>query len=454
MELKQETFQKFGKNFQENLCHLMLKDRVFCDQISEVLDIEFLQYEHLKIFVKMLLDYRAKYRSHPSYEVMATSITSGLDGYTEALRKQLRGFYAKVINTTEIDGIGFIKDHAIDFCRKQVLKKAMIQSVKLLKSSSFEEIQKVIEDAMKLGTNVDFGHDYHMDVDDRYRIKLRNPITTGWSRLDEITQGGFGESELGVVIAPTGAGKSMVLVHTGATAIKEGKTVVYYTLELAETVVGQRFDSCITGIKLNDLLKNKFNVVEQLKEVKGHLIIKEYPSKSASTQTIRSHIERLKKRGINPDMIIVDYADLLKPVKTQGEKRHELEGIYEELRGIAQHEKCSVVTASQTNRTGLNAEVITMESISEAFSKCFVADFIFSLSRTPQDKQANTGRVFIAKNRNGPDGLVFPIFADWSNVSMKILDRTDNAGNGDTPAASSKSNLEYLKNKYAQARAK
>jgi len=382
---------------------------------------------------------------------MATIITSEIGKYTEALKKQVTQFYSKVLNNHEIESSEFIKDHAIDFCRKQVLKKAMIQSVRLLKSSSFEEIQKVIEDAMKLGTNVDFGHDYHMDIDERYRIKARNPITTGWSRFDEITQGGFGEQELGVVIAPTGAGKSMVLVHIGATALMEKKTVIYYTLELAEGVVGQRFDSCVTGIKLNDLLKNKHNVVSKLKEIDGHLIIKEYPSKSASTQTIRSHIERLKKRGINPDMIIVDYADLLKPVKSQGEKRHELESIYEELRGIAQQEKCTVVTASQTNRGGLSAEVITMESISEAFSKCFVADFIFSLSRTPQDKQANTGRVFIAKNRNGPDGLVFPIFADWSNVSMKVLDKSNNE---DKPEMSSKDNLKFLKERYAQSRGK
>lgn len=452
MEFKQETFQKFGKSFQEDLCHMMLQDRAFCDQISEVLDVEFIQYEHLRIFITMLLEYRDKYRKHPSYETMATIITSEVGKYTEALKKQVTLFFSKVINNSEIESSEFIKDHAIDFCRKQVLKKAMIQSVKLLKSSSFEEIQKVIEDAMKLGTNVDFGHDWHMDIDERYRIKSRNPITTGWSRFDEITQGGFGEQELGVVIAPTGAGKSMVLVHVGATALKEGKTVVYYTLELAETVVGQRFDSCITDIKLNDLLKNKHNVSNKLEEIDGHLIIKEYPSKSASTQTIRSHVERLKKRGIKPDMIIVDYADLLKPVKSQGEKRHELESIYEELRGIAQQEKCTVVTASQTNRGGLNAEVITMESISEAFSKCFVADFIFSLSRTPQDKQANTGRVFIAKNRNGPDGLVFPIFADWSNVTMKVLEKADNAD--EKPEMSSKDNLRFLKEKYKQARAK
>ena len=452
MELKQETFQKFGKNFQENLCHLMLQDRNFCDQISEVLDVEFLQYEHLRVFANMLLDYRSKYRQHPSYEIMATNITSGLESYTEGLQKQIRQFYARVINNHDIDGSDFIKEHAIDFCRKQVLKKAMLQSVKLLKSSSFEEIQRVIEDAMKLGTNVDFGHDYHMDIDDRFRIKSRDPITTGWQRIDEICQGGLGKSELGVAIAPTGAGKSMLMVHLGATALKEGKTVVYYTLELADTVVGQRFDSCVTGIKLNDLLRNKFNIVEKVKDIKGHLIIKEYPTKSASTQTITSHIERLKKRGIKPDMIIVDYADLLRPVKSYGEKRHDLESIYEELRSIAQTNSCPVWTCSQTNRGGLNAEVITMESISEAFNKCFVADFIFSLSRTAADKQANTGRFFIAKNRNGPDGLVFPIFMDTSNVSIKALERDE--GKEDQPQQSSANNLSYLRNKYAEVRGK
>jgi len=452
METKQETFQKFGKTFQENLCHLMLKDRTFCDQISEVLDTEFLQYEYLRVFTKILLDYRTKYRQHPSYEIMATNVMSGLSAYTDALQKQVRQFYARIINTHEIDGSEFIKENAIDFCRKQVLKRAMLQSVKLLKSSSFEQIQKVIEDAMKLGTNVDFGHDYHMDIDERFRIRSREPVTTGWQRIDEICQGGLGKSELGVAIAPTGAGKSMLMVHLGATALKEGKTVVYYTLELADTVVGQRFDSCITGIKLNDLLRNKFNIVEKVKDIKGHLIIKEYPTKSASTQTLKSHIERLKKRGINPDMIIVDYADLLRPVKSYGEKRHDLEGIYEELRSIAQTYECPVWTCSQTNRGGLNAEVITMESISEAFNKCFVADFIFSLSRTAQDKQANTGRFFIAKNRNGPDGLVFPIFMDTSNVSIKALER--DSSTEDTPQQSSKSSLNYLRDKYAEARAK
>ena len=123
-------------------------------------------------------------------------------------------------------------------------------------------------------------------------------------------------------------------------------------------------------------------------------------------------------------MIIVDYADLLKPTSNYREKRTELESIYEELRSLAYEFSCPVWTASQTNRSGLDAEVITMNSISEAFSKCFVADFIFSVSRTIMDKAKNGGRVFIAKNRNGTDGIVFPIFMDTSNVKIDVLPKS------------------------------
>ena len=247
--------------------------------------------------------------------------------------------------------------------------------------------------------------------------------------MDEICQDGLGKGELGVVIAPTGAGKSMVLVHLGAQAVKAGLTVVHYTLELAEEVIAGRYDSCMFGIPLSDLKSMKEMIYESVQEVEGSLIIKEYPTKSASTKTIATHLEKLAKRDISPDLIIVDYGDLLRPLVHNKERRTDLESIYEELRAIAQVNNCPVWTASQTNRSGLNAEVITMEAISEAFNKCFVADFIFSVSRTVEDKNNNTGRIFVAKNRNGPDGLIYPIFMDTSEVKIKVLEST-----GETPA--------------------
>ena len=446
----QETFSRFGKKFQENMCQLMLEDRPFYDQISEVLDINFFEKKYLQIFIETLMKHREKYSTHPNFEVMMTLLRTELNHHDKATAKQVRDFFARIMASEGVEEAMWVKDKAIDFCRKQVLKGAMMKSVRLLKSSSFDEIEKVIQDALKLGTDNNFGHEYHKDALARFEIVNRAPITTGWDRMDEICKGGLGKNELGVVIAPTGAGKSMVLVHLAAEGLRQGKTVVYYTLELKDTVVGGRFDSCLTGVPLNEMRDRKEEILSKIEGVDGSLIIKEYPTKSASVQTIKNHIEKLKKRGIEPDMILVDYADLLRPVRSTGEKRHELEEIYESLRALAQIYEIPVWTASQTNRGGLNAEVITMEAISEAFNKCFVADFIFSLSRTVQDKQANKGRIFIAKNRNGPDGMVFQAFVDWSDVTIKILDRDEDVDVMQSTAEA----LTLLKKKYQQLQAK
>jgi len=447
---EKETFLRFGKSFQERLCQLMLDDRPFCDQVAEVIDVSFFELKYLQVFTETLLEYRKKYRSHPNHEIMMTELKSGLTHHDKVVADQVRNFYAKIYKSEGVDEADYIKDKAIDFCRKQVLKSAMMKSVKLLKSSSFDQISKVIEDAMKLGTDNNFGHDYHVDALKRFERINRSPISTGWERIDDICKGGLGKNELGVVIAPTGAGKSMVLVHLAAEALKKGKTVVYYTLELKDTVVGGRFDSAITKVPLNDLLDSQELIIDMIKDVEGSLIIKEYPTKSASVQTIRGHVDRLIKRGIKPDMILVDYADLLRPSRSTGEKRHELEETYESLRALAQIYEMPVWTASQTNRGGLNAEVITMEAISEAFNKCFVADFIFSLSRTVTDKQANKGRIFIAKNRNGPDGLVFPCFVDWSDVTIKVLTKEEKVeGMQSTGDA-----LTVLREKYSELQSK
>ena len=170
-----------------------------------------------------------------------------------------------------------------------------------------------------------------------------------------------------------------------------------------------------------DLFNKKEEIYNDIKDLSGKLIVKEYPTKSAKVDTLRNHLDKLQQQEISVDMIIVDYGDLLRSNLKNDEKRHQLESIYEELRGLAQENSCPIWTASQTNRSGLNAEVITMEAISEAFNKCFVADFIFSISRTIQHKNSNGGRVFVAKNRNGPDGLVYPIFMDTANVKIDVL---------------------------------
>jgi replicative DNA helicase len=421
--MPKEDFSQYGKDFQESLCHLILVDRPFADQMFEVLNINFLELKYLQVFVQLVKKYREKYSVHPTEKIMTSILRTELEEHNDSVKQQIRNFFAR-ISKTQIEDSEYIIETSLDFCRKQKLKEAMLKSVRLLKTSSFDEISQVINDALKLGSDSNFGHDYVKDFEQRFLFKSRNPTPTGWPEIDTITHQGLGEGELGVVIAPTGAGKSMALVHLGAEALKAGRNVVYYTLELADTVVGSRFDSCITNVPLNDLGSFKEEIYEKVQMLNGKLVIKEYPTKSASVNTLKNHLEKLINRGFKPDVILVDYGDLLRPISTLKEKRHELETIYEQLRALAQIHNCCVWTASQTNRSGLNAEVITMESISEAFNKCFVADFIFSISRTSEDKLSNSGRIFIAKNRNGMDGIIYPIYMDTANVTIRVESST------------------------------
>jgi len=453
------NFAKYGKSFQEGLVQLIYEDRPFADQITEVLDLNFLELEYLRVFADKITSYRDRYSKHPSANAVATILRTELETEEQVTQQQVKEYFAR-ISTIEVKDVEYIKEQSLDFCRKQNLKEAMLQSVDLLQSCSFDEISKIINDSLKLGSETNFGHDYLADFEERYKPKHRQPVTTGWKDVDMIVGGGLGKSELGVVIAPTGAGKSMVLVHLGSQAILEGKTVIHYTLELQDTVIANRYDSCITGYPLSNLISFKNEIYEEIKDLEGSLIVKEYPTKSASVNTIKAHLNKLVKRDIKPGLIIVDYADLLRPVVVRKEKRTELESIYEELRALSTEFQCPIWTASQTNRSGLSAEVITMEQISEAFNKCFVADFIFSVSRTIEDKQNNTGKIFIAKNRNGPDGIVYDIFMDTSNVKIKTLPKAHTITASSSPSTipthplplGAKQQKELLQNKYEKFR--
>lgn len=423
--MEQASFSNYGKDFQEKLVYLIMTERPFCDQIGEVLDVSFLELKYLQVLASKIYEYKHKYTAHPSLKVLGSIIKSDISSDDEAVKEQIVDYFKRSITDIEmLRDSDYIKETSLDFCKKQKLKEAMMKSVKLLNNCSFDEISSVINDALKLGTSNDYGYDYKKDFEERYTLRARSPVTTGWEKIDNICKGGLGSGELGVVIAPTGAGKSMVLVHLGAQAIKAGLNVVHYTLELSHTTIGQRYDSCLTGAHLKDLFSLKEQIYEKVKDIEGNVIIKEYPTKSANTNTIRAHLDKLKQQGIPIDMIIVDYGDLLKPLTAPrgSEKRHDLESIYEELRATAQIYECPLWTASQTNRSGLNAELITMEAVSESFNKCFVADFIFSLSRTIADKAKNRGKIFIAKNRNGKDGIPYPIRMDTSNIKLEVLE--------------------------------
>jgi len=344
------TFSTFGRSFQERLAFLILDDRVFADRMIEVLNVEYFESRYLQGFVSRIFDYKKQYKVHPSRDTMEIILRTSLEKENEILQKQVRDFYARMLASDHIEDGNFIQNEALDFCRKQKLHEAMIKSASLLKTNSFDEISKVINTALKAGGEIDTGHDFIKDFEKRYVENVRNPIPTGWDRLDELTSGGLGRGEYGLILAPTGAGKSLCLVHLGVQALKRGQNVVYYTLELSAEVIGLRFDSCLTGIPIDELRNHKEKVLEELTKITGQLIIKQYPKKSASMMTVKNHLSRLKSQGFIPDMIELDYLDLLKSSSIRKELRYEIGETYDEFEAVCQEDQIVGWTASQTNR--------------------------------------------------------------------------------------------------------
>lgn len=216
---------------------------------------------------------------------------------------------------------------------------------------------------------------------------------------------------------------SHFLVAMGANALKVGKNVVHYTFELTETAVGIRYDSHLTDIPSSDIQDSKSNVVDMYKGMElGRLIIKEYPTGTCTVATIRNHLEKLALRGFVPHVIIIDYADIMRSSREFDALRMELKLIYEDLRNLAMEKAIPIWTASQSNREGSNADVVGLENMSESYGKAMVADVVISLSRKPSEKATGMGRMFVAKNRAGRDGIIFPVHIDTSRSKIRILD--------------------------------
>jgi replicative DNA helicase len=418
-----DRLSSYGYAFQIKVITSLLVDKSFLQQISDILSPKYFESDANEWIVSTILEYQKEYNASPTLEVMKVKLEKVEH---DVLKDQVVAHLKDAWKYTDSTDLEYIKDQAMDFCKNQEIKKAILGSVELLKHGQYDEIKATVDNALKAGADKNIGHDYMIDIDERYTEAVRFVQETPWEVINELTDGGLGKGELGVMVAPAGIGKSWALMNVGAHLIKKGKTVVHYTLELNEAYVGLRYDSVITGIANQNLKHYQEDIKEQLSKLKGELIIKHYPTKSVSVMGIRAHVEKCIMQDKKPDVIIVDYADLLRGHGQ--EKRHELEGIYEDLRGMAGEYEIPVWTASQANRSALEEDVIDASKVSESYGKVMVADFILSLSRKVQDKLAGTGRWHVIKNRFGPDGITLPSKMNTSNGQFNIYTDTSVGG--------------------------
>ena len=439
-----ETLTQFGTSFQSKIIASLLSDIKFIQTISDILNPSMFDSDSNKWLVKSVVDYYYKYKKQPTLEVIKYKIDEIDDGVLKSgVVDKLREVW-KNIEATDLE---FVQSETLDFCKNQTLKSAILDSVDLLENKDYDGIKSIIDEAMKAGTTRDLGHDYIISLEERLAESARTTVKTPWDVVNDIMDGGLGHGELGVIVAPAGIGKSWTLQALGSGVIQSGKTVIHYTLELNENYVGLRYDSIFSGITTANIKYYKDDVKSKISKLSGKLLIKYFPTKAASVQTIGAHLKQIELSGTKPDMVIVDYADILMPTGNFKEKRHALGNIYEDLRGLAGEYEIPVWTASQANRSALEDDVIGAEKIAESYSKIMTADFVISLSRKIEDKVAGTGRWHVIKNRFGPDGITFPSKMNTSNGQIHIFEGDSIQGKD---AQKQMDNGEESKRKYLQ----
>ena len=422
---------QYGHPFQTKAISALITDRDFLQQSADIVSPDYFDSDASKWIVRKTLNYFNEYHTAPTMEVFKVEV-EGIQNEVQAVavKEQLKETY----KSAKVKDLEYIKDTFLDFCKNQTLKNALIRSVDLLELGDYDDIRNLIDKALKAGVERDLGHEYIAEIEDRYRAESRYTIETPWPAINTLLLGGLGRGDLGMIAGGPGGGKSWALVALGAQAVKTGHTVIHYTLELNEKYVGRRYDACFTEIPVGDVVDNKDQVINRLDRLRGGLYIREYPAGQATVNTIHAHLENCIQQGINPDLVIVDYADLLTS-KSSKEKRDKLDDIYTGLRGLATQMKLPIWTASQVNRTGAREDIIQGDRMAESYSKMMITDFAMSLSRNHEDKENGTGRWHIMKNRYGADGMTFNSTMDAAIGKIEVTNRrSGNSNQEDSPS--------------------
>ena len=430
------SINQYGHEFQIKVLSSLLTHKEFLVNIHDIISDEYFENPAQKWAIKEILKYYDKYHTTPSLDILKVEL---LKVDNEVLQLSIKE-QLKLAYVTSDEDLEYVQEEFTNFCKNQQLKKALMSSVDLLKGGDFDGIRYLIDNALKAGQDKNLGHEYIKDIEERYRENSRETIPTPWPKIDQLLQGGLGNGDFGLIFGNPGGGKSWSLVAIGGHAVRLGYNVLHYTLELGEEYVGKRYDAFFTKIPVNKVDSHRDKIEEIIPQLPGKLIIKEYPTGRASVSTIESHIAKSTSMGVKPDLVIIDYVDLLSSRKTNRERKDEIDDIYTSTKGLARQLDIPIWSVSQVNRAGAQDKVIQGDKAAGSYDKIMITDFCMSLSRKKEDKVNNTGRFHLMKNRYGMDGITFGLEADTSTGHFIVKDEYVEGEESENFTPSSKSN--------------
>ena len=413
-----QSLENYGIGFQTKVISALLTDKPFLQNVNDILIDEYFSNTAHKWIVNEVLKYYSKYHCNPTMDVLKVELKRVENEVLQlSIKEQLKEAY----RSSDESDLTYIKEEFTNFCKNQQLKKALLNSVDLLKAGDYDSIRTLVDGALRSGQDKNIGHEYNKDIESRFIEDERKPIPTPWKIFNEMIQGGLGEGDLGLIFGNPGGGKSWCLIAMGAYAVQLGFNVIHYTLELGESYVGRRYDAFFTNIPVDKIRNHKSEVEQSINELPGNLIVREYPMGRASISTIESHIKKCIDLDFKPDLIIIDYIDLLSSKRTNRERKDEIDDIYTSTKGLARELKLPIWSVSQVNRAGAKDSIIEGDKAAGSYDKIMIADVALSLSRQKKDKVNGTGRFHFMKNRYGMDGMSFNAKVNTSTGHIDIL---------------------------------
>ena len=362
--------------------------------------------------------------------------------------------------------VQWLIDKTEQFCQEKAIYNAVLGSISILdgkdKNNDKGAIPKILSDALAISFDTTVGHDYLENSDDRYEFYHRKEerIPFDLDCFNKITKGGLPAKTLNIALAGTGVGKSLFMCHVAAGAMVQGKNVLYITLEMAEEKIAERIDANLLNVSLDDLMdlpKDMYDKkVARVKEkTTGKLIIKEYPTASASTTHFRTLLNELNlKRSFVPDIIFIDYLNICCSSRIKAGANINsytyVKSIAEELRGLAVECNVPIVSATQTTRSGFTSSDPGLEDTSESFGLPATADLMFALISSEELEELGQMMVKQLKNRyNDPTfHKRFTIGVDRAKMKLFDVEQSAQQGLADAGHVGSHNKIQHPKKSF------
>jgi replicative DNA helicase len=406
-----KNFEYLGNTFQLQLLNQIVVDREFSSSIMDVIESSYFDNKYFKIILQMTKEYYKKYESTPNFETLDQIVKSEI---SQELVAKIVVDTIKQIKNAPLEGPMFVQEKALKFCKQQELQKAMDKAQKIINEGDFESYDKVeglVREALQVGERDTGITDIFANLDTVLDEDFRHPIPIGIPGIDKLLKGGLAKGEIGVILAPTGVGKTTILTKIANTAFNLGYNVLQVFFEDNPKIVQRKHFTLWTGIAPDDLVLHKEEVMSKINEVhetmKNELILKKLSSDSMTMNQIKTQVRKIIADGTRIDLILLDYIDCVLPESTSKDEWKAEGSVMRGFESMCHELNLVGWTATQGNRSSISSDVVTTDQMGGSIKKAQVGHVIITVAKSLQQKEMNLATIAITKSRIGKDGVVF-----------------------------------------------